>query len=120
MIIKENKNVNRQARHKRVTKKVFGTSISPRLNVYRSSSYIYAQIINDIEGKTLCSCSSFVMKKELEGKNKVEQAREVGMAIGKKATEMGVSQVVFDRGGYIYIGRVQALAEGARKAGLKF
>ncbi|MEG1528488.1 MAG: 50S ribosomal protein L18 [Clostridia bacterium] len=120
MIIKKDKNQDRVIRHERVTKKVFGTSVSPRLNVYRSTSYIYAQIINDIDGVTLCSASSFAQKQELKGKNKVEQAKLIGEMIGKKAIELGITQVVFDRGGYIYIGRVQALAEGARKAGLKF
>ncbi len=122
MIIKKDKNVLRQKRHLRVRKKVFGTQEHPRLNVYRSSTHIYAQIINDETGRTLCSASSLTkeMAESLKGKTKREQATLVGEQLGKLAKKKSIKTVVFDRGGYIYTGRVQALAEGARKAGLEF
>ena len=107
-------------RHARVREKVNGTSLKPRLNVYRSTNYIYAQIIDDVRGITLVSASSLAMAKALEGKTKVEAAKAVGLEVGKKALEAGITEVVFDRGGYIYTGRVQSLADGAREAGLKF
>ena len=120
MIKKLNKNADRQVRHARVRKKVFGTSVKPRLNVYRSTSYIYAQIIDDVSGSTLCASSSLALRKDLEGKSKTEAAKAVGSDIAAKALKLGLSEVVFDRGGYIYTGRVAALAAGAREAGLKF
>ena len=120
MIKKLNKNADRQVRHARVRKKVFGTSIKPRLNVYRSTNYIYAQVIDDVTGTTLCAASSLALKKDLGGKSKTEQAKAVGADVAAKALKLGLSEVVFDRGGYIYTGRVAALAEGAREAGLKF
>ena len=120
MITKIDKNADRRIRHERVRKNVFGTTVRPRLNVYRSTRYIYAQIIDDINGKTLASASSFALKSELQGKNKTDAAKTVGETIAKKALEIGIKEVVFDRGGYIYTGRVQALADGARNAGLKF
>lgn len=122
MINKLDKNTERLVRHKRVRTKVAGTSERPRLCVYRSLSQIYAQIIDDTKGVTLCSCSTLEpeVKKILEGKNKSEQAKLVGETIAKRALEKNITEVVFDRGGYIYIGRVQALADGARDAGLKF
>lgn len=122
MINKTDKNEERLVRHKRVRTKVAGTSERPRLCVYRSLSQIYAQIIDDTKGVTLCSCSTLdpEVKKELSGKNKSEQAKLVGQTIAKRAIENKITEVVFDRGGYIYIGRVQALADGAREAGLKF
>lgn len=120
MINKLNKNADRRIRHARVRKKVFGTSVKPRLCVYRSTNYIYAQIIDDVNGNTLCASSSLALAKTLEGKTKVEAAKAVGQDIAAKATKLGVSEVVFDRGGYIYTGRVAALADGAREAGLKF
>lgn len=122
MINKSDKNQERLARHKRVRNKVFGTAEAPRLNVYRSLNQIYAQIIDDVKGVTLVSASTLDkdLAQALEGKNKVEQAKVVGEAIAKKAIEKNISEVVFDRGGYLYIGRVQALADGARSAGLKF
>ena len=94
----------------------------PRLNVYRSTNEIYAQIINDKAGTTLCSASSKdkALAKAVEGKTKVEVAFEIGKAIAEKAVKLGIKKVVFDRGGYIYTGRVQKLAEGARAAGLEF
>ena len=120
MIKKLNKNADRVIRHARVRKKVFGTSVKPRLCVYRSTSYIYAQVIDDINGKTLASSSSLALRAQLEGKNKTEAAKAVGADVAAKALKLGLSEVVFDRGGYIYTGRVAALADGAREAGLKF
>jgi large subunit ribosomal protein L18 len=122
VINKVDKNAIRQARHSRVRNKISGTTQKPRLNVYRSTSHIYAQIIDDVKGVTLVSASTLSsdIKKDIEGKNKKEAAKIVGMAIGKKARAGGIEQVVFDRGGYIYMGRVEQLADGAREAGLKF
>ncbi|NCB48292.1 MAG: 50S ribosomal protein L18 [Clostridia bacterium] len=122
MINKINKNTQRQKRHLKVRKKVFGTASTPRLNVYRSSTNIYAQIINDETGLTLCSASTLTkdLKESLKGKVKTEQAFLVGEHLGKLAKKKGIKQVVFDRGGYLYTGRVLQLAEGSRKAGLEF
>ncbi len=120
MINKLNKNADRKIRHARVRKKVFGTSVKPRLCVYRSTNYIYAQIIDDVNGTTLVASSSLALAKDVEGKTKVEAAKIVGQDIATKAVKLGISEVVFDRGGYIYTGRVSALADGAREAGLKF
>ncbi len=120
MIKKINKNADRRIRHERVRKKVYGTSVKPRLCVYRSTNYIYAQVIDDVNGKTLCATSSKALAAVCEGKTKVEAAKIVGKDIAEKAIALKVSEVVFDRGGYIYTGRVSALADGAREAGLKF
>lgn len=122
MINKTDKNQERIVRHKRVRRKVVGTTERPRLSVYRSLSQIYAQIIDDSQGVTLASASTLdaEVKALLEGKSKSEQAKIVGETIAKRALEKNITEVVFDRGGYIYIGRVQALADGAREAGLKF
>ena len=120
MIKKINKNADRRVRHARVRKKVFGTSVKPRLCVYRSTSYIYAQIIDDVNGKTLAASSSLALAKSLEGKSKTEAAKLVGQDIANKALKLGLSEGVFDRAGYIYTGRVAARADGAREAGLKF
>ena len=120
MIKKLNKNADRVIRHARVRKKVFGTSVKPRLCVYRSTNYIYAQIIDDINGKTLAASSSLALAKEVGDKTKTAAAKLVGQDIAAKALKLGLSEVVFDRGGYIYTGRVAALADGAREAGLKF
>lgn len=122
MISKTDKNKERLVRHKRVRGKVSGTSERPRLCVYRSLSQIYAQIIDDTKGVTIVSASTLDsdVKNLINGKSKSEQARIVGEAIAKKALKKKIKEVVFDRGGYIYIGRVQALADGARAAGLKF
>ncbi len=120
MIKKINKNADRRIRHERVRKRVFGTSVKPRLCVYRSTSYIYAQIIDDVNGRTICAASSKALSAECEGKTKVEAAKIVGRDIANKAAALKVTDVVFDRGGYIYTGRVAALADGAREAGLKF
>lgn len=120
MIKKLNKNADRRIRHARVRKKVFGTSVKPRLCVYRSTNYIYAQLIDDVNGKTVASSSSLALAKQLEGKTKTEAAKLVGQDVASKALKLGYTEVVFDRGGYIYTGRVAALADGAREAGLKF
>jgi len=112
----------RLKRHKRVRAKVEGTAEKPRLSVFRSLNHIYAQIINDVEGQTLASASTLdpEISKQLDGKTKKLKAELVGQTIAVKAKEKGVEKVVFDRGGYKYIGRVQALADAARKEGLKF
>ncbi len=122
MIKKTDKNQERVVRHKRVRRKVVGTESKPRLSVYRSLSQIYAQIIDDSKGVTIASASTIdpEVKGLIAGKSKSEQANIVGQTVAKRAIEKGVSEVVFDRGGYIYIGRVQALADGARESGLKF
>ncbi len=119
MVNKIDSNKSRLKRHKRVRSKISGTPECPRLNVFRSTNNIYAQIIDDINGKTLVSAST--LDKEFEGKggNK-EAAREVGKLIAKRAVEKNIEEVVFDRGGYIFHGRVKELAEGAREGGLKF
>lgn len=119
MVSKLDSNKARLKRHARVRNKISGTSARPRLSVFRSAKHIYAQIIDDETGKTLVSAST--MDKEFDGfgGNK-DAARKVGAAIASKATAKGISEVVFDRSGYIYHGRVQELAEGAREGGLKF
>ncbi|MEJ2411455.1 MAG: 50S ribosomal protein L18 [Anaerolineales bacterium] len=112
----------RKRRHLRVRKQISGTAEKPRLNVYRSLNEIYAQVIDDIQGHTLVSASTIdsELRKKTKGKSKKEQAALVGQAIAERAKEKGISEVVFDRGGYKYIGRVAALADGAREKGLKF
>ena len=122
MFSKIDKNSVRVKRHWRMRKNINGTAERPRLNVYRSTCHIYAQIIDDTVGCTLVSASTLdgALKEQIAGKNKVEQAKLVGELVGKRALEKGISKVVYDRGGYLYTGRVQALAEGARKAGLEF
>ena len=122
MINKVNKNEQRKHRHMRVRKKVFGTKKTPRLSVYRSTTNIYAQIINDEKAETLCSASTLSkeLAETLKNKTKSEQAFMVGELVGKLALKKGIKEVVFDRGGYLYTGRVESLAEGAREAGLKF
>lgn len=122
MITKDSKNSTRQKRHLRMRKKLTGTTERPRLNVYRSLNNIYAQLIDDIKGVTLVSAST--LDKELKddpghGGNK-NAAKAVGTLVAKKALEAGIKQVVFDRGGYIYHGRVKELADAAREAGLEF
>jgi len=109
-------------RKKRVRAKVFGTSQRPRVSVFRSLRHIYAQIINDEEGKTICAASSLELKKELENKKltKTQIAEKVGEILAKKALDKGIKKIVFDRGPYKYHGRVKALAEALRKEGLEF
>ena len=106
-------------RHKRVRAKISGTAERPRLSVFRSESNIYAQIIDDVAGNTLVAASSVEKAFEGNGGN-IEAAKKVGAMIAERALQKGIEEVVFDRGGYVYHGRVQALAEGAREAGLKF
>ncbi len=109
-------------RHARVRKNLAGTTERPRLSVFRSLSEIYAQVIDDQQGATLVSASSVDkdLRDELKGKNKSEQAKLVGEAVAKRAKSKGIEAVVFDRGGFLYTGRVKALAEGARAGGLQF
>jgi large subunit ribosomal protein L18 len=122
VITKTNKNANRKKRHNRVRTKITGTAERPRLNVYRSLNHIYVQIIDDVNGTTLTSASSLDpdLKQAAGNKTKKEVAKLVGEAAAKKALEKGIKQVVFDRGGYIYHGRVLEVAAGAREAGLEF
>ena len=119
MVKKPDKNTARLKRHARVRKKISGTAARPRLNVFRSTKHIYAQLIDDVAGVTLASASSMEKGFEGFGGNK-EAAKKVGMAIARKAQEKGISEIVFDRSGYIYHGRVSELAAGAREGGLKF
>ncbi len=122
MGMKDSRNVRRLARHGRVRKKVFGTPIRPRLCVYRSINNIYAQIIDDTKGHTLISASTLdkEIKDTLKYAGNKDAAKVVGELIGKKAVEKGIDTVTFDRGGYLYHGRVKELADAAREAGLKF
>jgi len=109
-------------RHQRVRKKVSGTAERPRMSVFRSVAEIYVQLIDDDNGSTLASASTIdnELREKLAGMKKAEQARLVGQTVAKRAMDKGISSVVFDRGGFRYIGRVKALADGAREAGLKF
>lgn len=119
MIKKEARSVGRELRHKRVRTKISGTAECPRLCVFRSNKGIYVQIIDDVAAKTLVAAST--LDKEVKTKaSNVEAAKEVGELIGKRAIKAGIKTVVFDRGGYIYHGKVKALAEAAREAGLEF
>ncbi|MBO4252219.1 MAG: 50S ribosomal protein L18 [Clostridia bacterium] len=122
MIGKINKNQDRLKRHKRVRAKIKGSAETPRLSVYRSLNHIYAQLIDDVKGNTLVTASTLdkAVKDTLEGKDKKAQAYAVGELLAKKAKEKGISTAVFDRGGYLYTGRVASLADGARKGGLQF
>ena len=122
MISKLDKNADRVKRHARVRAKISGTPERPRLSVYRSLVHIYAQIIDDVAGNTLVAASTLEkdIAKLVEGKTKTEAAKIVGAELAKKALAKGIDTVVFDRGGYIYTGRVTSLADGAREAGLKF
>lgn len=119
---KKTRSVARVRRHIRVRKKVLGTPERPRLNIYRSLSGIYAQVIDDQSGRTLISASTVDrdLRERIKGLKKSEQAKLVGQAVAERAREKGIQAVVFDRGGYRYIGRVKALADGAREAGLQF
>jgi len=122
VIKKEDRNKRRRIRHLRVRKKVVGTPERPRLSVYRSLKHIYAQIINDQNGTTLVSASTLepeIRARGIKGGN-VEAAKLVGELVARRAKERGITKVVFDRGGYLYHGRVAALAEAARAAGLEF
>ncbi len=117
MIKKESRNSMRIKRHNRIRKNLSGTKELPRLNVFRSNTNMYAQIIDDGSGKTLVSTSSLELKLD---KNNIETAKKVGESIAKKAKDAKITEVVFDRSGYLYHGRIKALAESAREAGLKF
>ena len=120
MIKKESRNAMREARHERVRKEIRGTSAVPRLNVFRSNSNIFAQIIDDETGTTLVSASSLDKELKLKNGSNVEAATKVGEKVAEKATKAKIKKVVFDRGGYQYHGRVKALAEAARSKGLEF
>ena len=119
MFTKRDRNEIRKIRHERVRKKISGTPEMPRLSVYRSLNNIYVQVIDDVAGKTLVSASSLEKGFEGSGSN-CEAAKKVGEAIAERAKAKGIEAVVFDRGGYLYHGRVKALAEGAREGGLQF
>ena len=118
MISKPDKNKIRLRRHRRVRGKISGTAERPRLSVYRSNKNIYAQVIDDVKGVTLASAST--LDSEGSGKTKTEKAQSVGALVAKRANDKGIKSVVFDRGGYLYHGRVEALAEAARENGLEF
>jgi large subunit ribosomal protein L18 len=118
----KSRSASRERRHLRVRKKIYGTTNSPRLSVFRSVSEIYAQVIDDMEGNTLVSASSIdnELRGKMNGLKKIEQARLVGKAVAERAKDKGIEMVVFDRGGFRYTGRVKALADGAREGGLDF
>ena len=118
MFKKADRKASREKRHLRVRKKVFGTTERPRLSVYRSEKNIYAQIIDDVNAVTVVAASS--LDKTIEKGSNKEAGKLVGELVAKRAIEKGITEVVFDRGGYVYHGRIQALADGAREAGLKF
>ncbi len=121
MLIKTSKNVTRQRVHDRIRKKVMGTAERPRLNVYRSLNHIYVQVIDDLKGVTLVSASTAEGKKEARAKGgNVASAKAIGKNVAERAKAKGITKVVFDRGGYIYHGRVKAVADAAREAGLQF
>ena len=119
MINRPDPRAQRMKRHSRVRSKISGTPERPRLSVFRSENNIYAQIIDDVAGSTLVSASTVEKGFEGNGGN-VEAAKKIGALVAERALKKGIEEVVFDRGGYIYHGRVQALADGAREAGLKF
>ncbi|GGA04637.1 MULTISPECIES: 50S ribosomal protein L18 [Paenibacillus] len=122
MITKSDKNKARLKRHLRVRKKIEGTTVRPRLNIFRSSKHMYAQLIDDTTGVTIASASTQDkdLKSDIGNGGNVEAARKVGALIAERAKAKGFDKVVFDRGGYLYHGRVQALADAAREAGLEF
>ncbi len=115
-MITKSKSQQRERRRKRIRAKVVGTEARPRLAIFKSNKAIYAQIIDDDKGVTLASATSLTLK----GKTKTDQSKQVGIAVAKAAIAKGIKKAVFDRGGFIYTGRVQALAEGAREGGLEF
>ena len=122
MVTKENRAAIRQKKHMRLRNRFSGTAERPRLAVFRSNSHMYAQIIDDAAGRTLVAASTVekAAKEELENTDTKDAAKYVGTLVSKRALEKGITEVVFDRGGYIYQGKVQALAEAAREAGLQF
>ncbi|WBW49629.1 50S ribosomal protein L18 [Peptoniphilus equinus] len=120
MFKKINKNANRIKRHKRIRNHISGTESRPRLSVFRSSAHIYAQVIDDVNGNTLASVSTLDKSLGLENTKNMDAAKAIGAAIAKRALDAGIEEVVFDRSGYLYHGRIKALADAAREAGLKF
>ena len=120
MIVKKSKKIARAVRHARIRKVLEGTSARPRLAVYRSNKHISAQIIDDSKQVTLVSASTFENGNKFEIGSNIEAAKKIGELVAKRALEAGITEVVFDRGGYIYHGRIQVLADAARAAGLKF
>jgi large subunit ribosomal protein L18 len=118
MITQTQRNEIRQRIHQRIRRKLAGTSERPRLNVYRSLNHIYAQVVDDQKGETLVSASTLSLKLKTGGN--VASAKEVGKAVAELAVKQGIKKVVFDRGGYLYHGRIKALADAAREAGLEF
>ena len=119
MVNKADKNAARLRRHRRVRGNISGTPVCPRLNVFRSTKNVYAQVIDDINGVTLCAASTLDKEFDGNGGNK-DAARKVGELIAKRAADKGIKEVKFDRGGYLFHGRVKELADGAREGGLKF
>jgi large subunit ribosomal protein L18 len=119
---KKNRSLARERRHVRVRKHVYGTTDRPRLNVFKSLSGIYAQIIDDNDGNTLVSASTVdkELREKVKGMKKTEQAKVIGQAVAERAKSKGISTIVFDRGGFRYVGRIKALADGAREGGLQF
>ncbi|MCD8089968.1 MAG: 50S ribosomal protein L18 [Clostridiales bacterium] len=122
MITKQDRKVARAKRHYRIRNKISGTAAAPRLAVFRSNMHIYAQVIDDTAGNTIVAASTMEkdIKSSLSKTNDVEAAKAVGTAVAKKALEKGIDTVVFDRGGFVYHGKIKALADAAREAGLKF
>ena len=120
MITKADKNAVRRKRHARVRTRLSGTEARPRLNVFRSNKHIYAQLIDDVNGVTLASASTLDKEINLDSSNNVDAAVKIGELVAKRAVEKGVKTVIFDRGGYIYHGRIKALADAARENGLEF
>ena len=120
MITKADKNAVRKKRHARVRTKLSGTEARPRLNVFRSNKHIYAQFIDDVNGVTLASASTLDKDVNLDSSSNIDAAVKIGELVAKRAVEKGITTVVFDRGGYLYHGRVKALADAARENGLEF
>jgi large subunit ribosomal protein L18 len=124
MIPQNQRNENRKTVHTRIRRKMLGTAERPRLNIYRSLNHIYAQVIDDLNGVTLVSASTVEGRKDKKGSKttggNVASAKDIGKTIAQRAQEKGVKKVVFDRGGYLYHGRIKALADAAREAGLEF
>jgi large subunit ribosomal protein L18 len=122
VISKQDKNKSRKKRHLRVRKKINGTAQAPRLNVYRSSKHIYAQLVDDVAGVTIAAASTVdpELKEQVTHGGNQDAAAKVGALIAKRGLEKGVTEVVFDRGGYLYHGRIKTLADAAREAGLQF
>ena len=120
MITKADKNAVRKKRHARVRTKLSGTEARPRLNVFRSNKHIYAQLIDDVNGVTLASASTLDKDVNLDSSSNIDAAVKIGELVAKRAVEKGISTVIFDRGGYLYHGRIKALADAARENGLEF